>query len=39
MPGAERANAKLALHITGYTENKKREQTEKSGGLDFGDKG
>jgi hypothetical protein len=34
--GTERADAKLVLHITGYTENKKREQTSKSIGLDFG---
>jgi transposase len=34
--GAERANAKLVLHITGYMEIKKRKQTGKSVGLDFG---
>jgi transposase len=43
LQGAERANAKLVrkafgsyLHITCYTEKKKREQTGKSVGLDFG---
>jgi hypothetical protein len=34
--GAEKANAKLVLHITCYMEKKKQEQTGKSVGLDFG---